>query len=159
MFMSPVIHFPDLPHVTIGIQRIGFSYQYHFHALSARRTSIAMMIELDLNTNDSEALLRHCTGCQPNSGDAHEDSRLADALQTLAFAIKDSMKAKHPLDQSAGMTDPKLLEAAVSLFGDEALACRWLSRPVRAVGGKAPSDVDVEAALALVTRLEHGFLA
>ena len=46
------------------------------------------MIELDLNTNDTEALLRHCQSFKPNSGDAREDRRLADALETLKEALQ-----------------------------------------------------------------------
>lgn len=54
-----------------------------------------MLIELDLNTNESESLLRHCTDFQPASVDCREDSRLAEVLEALAFAIEDSMDAKH----------------------------------------------------------------
>ncbi|MGP5108175.1 EamA family transporter [Pseudomonas helleri] len=50
-----------------------------------------MLIELDLNINNTEALLHHCLDFQPRSGDPREDSRLADALEALASAIKDSM--------------------------------------------------------------------
>jgi hypothetical protein len=46
------------------------------------------MIELDLNTNDAEALLRHAKGHVPNAGDPREDARLADALVDLADAIE-----------------------------------------------------------------------
>ncbi|WP_415761607.1 hypothetical protein [Pseudomonas sp. CP4] len=52
-----------------------------------------MLIELELNRNDAEALLRHCDAYEPNSGDYREDSRLADALETLASAIRESMIA------------------------------------------------------------------
>ncbi|WDM57699.1 hypothetical protein K4A76_14575 [Pseudomonas sp. NEEL19] len=46
-----------------------------------------MHIELDLNQNDAEALLRHCQTHKPASGDAREDRRLEDALQALAEAL------------------------------------------------------------------------
>lgn len=43
-----------------------------------------MRIELDLNTNDAEALLRHAQSFNPETGDAREDRRLSDALRELA---------------------------------------------------------------------------
>lgn len=46
-----------------------------------------MMIELDLNTNDLEALLRHCQNFVPASGDSREDRRLTDALEALREAL------------------------------------------------------------------------
>lgn len=49
-----------------------------------------MLIELDLNQNDKDALLRHCQSYIPASGDAREDRRLADALEALAQAIEDA---------------------------------------------------------------------
>jgi hypothetical protein len=51
------------------------------------------MIELDLNSNDAEALLRHAEGHVPNTGDAREDARLADALADLAEAIRRSFNS------------------------------------------------------------------
>tara|TARA_R110000796_G_scaffold13607_5_gene43889 strand:+ start:3639 stop:3800 length:162 start_codon:yes stop_codon:yes gene_type:complete len=51
------------------------------------------MIKLNLNNNDAEALLRHAEGHVPNTGDAWEDARLADALADLAEAIKTSFNA------------------------------------------------------------------
>lgn len=48
---------------------------------------ILKMITLDLNTNDSEALLHHCRTFTPASDDVRENSRLADALEELANAI------------------------------------------------------------------------
>lgn len=112
-----------------------------------------MLIELELNVNDAEALLRHSLGYQPNSGDRREDSRLTDALDTLAATIRDAMSK----DDSREPVDPTLLEAATRLFDDKALAVEWLSRPKRALGGKRPTDVDLEEALNLIARLEHGF--
>lgn len=47
-----------------------------------------MLVDLDLNYNDLEALLRHCRDHAPRSGDAREDRRLMDALETLAEAIE-----------------------------------------------------------------------
>jgi hypothetical protein len=46
-----------------------------------------MYVELDLNLNDLEALLRHCHAFIPSSGDKREDRRLADALKALAEAL------------------------------------------------------------------------
>lgn len=45
------------------------------------------MIVFDLNTNDSEALLRHVATFRPKSGDAREDARLWDALADLRAAL------------------------------------------------------------------------
>lgn len=52
-----------------------------------------MLIQLDLNSNDRDALLRHCQQFVPSSGDAREDARLADALETLAHALEDACQA------------------------------------------------------------------
>lgn len=49
-----------------------------------------MHFELDLNHNDRDALLRHCQTFVPCSGDAREDGRLADALETLAAALSEA---------------------------------------------------------------------
>lgn len=49
-----------------------------------------MLIELDLNQNDADALLRHCRSLVPASGDAREDRRLEDALDALVEAIEAS---------------------------------------------------------------------
>lgn len=46
-----------------------------------------MLIQFDLNQNDLDALLRHCQSFQPDSGDAREDRRLADALEVVAEAL------------------------------------------------------------------------
>lgn len=46
-----------------------------------------MHIELDLNQNDAEALLRHCAEHKPGTGDRREDSRLRDALEALREAL------------------------------------------------------------------------
>jgi len=116
-----------------------------------------MLIELELNTNDAESLLQHCTSYHPSSGDCGEDSGLSDAMGALAFAIRDTMNEKHLSDRSMEMIDPRLLEAATSLFGDKALAINWLSKPRQGLGGKSSLDVDIEEALALIGRLEHGF--
>lgn len=51
-----------------------------------------MHIQLDLNHNDLDALLRHCREFVPGSGDAREDSRLADALESLAAALEDALQ-------------------------------------------------------------------
>lgn len=46
-----------------------------------------MLVELDLNTNDLEALLRHARGFHPEI-DARERQRLIDALDQLADALE-----------------------------------------------------------------------
>ncbi|MDH0574219.1 hypothetical protein N7668_23595 [Pseudomonas fulva] len=53
-----------------------------------------MMIEFDLNTNDAEALLRHCQGFVPATGDPREDRRLQDALEALQEALEKASKAR-----------------------------------------------------------------
>lgn len=64
-----------------------------------------MLIELELNINDTEALLRHCADYQPDSGDFREDSRLAEALEALMLAIKDSMSAERSSHQALEMIE------------------------------------------------------
>jgi hypothetical protein len=112
-----------------------------------------MLIELELNINDAEALLRHCDAYKPSSGECREDSRLRDALETLASAIREGMGMKESMES----VDPRLLGAAINLFGDTALALNWLSKPVQALGGKRPLDAHIEEALALLGKLAHGF--
>tara|TARA_R110001592_G_scaffold308117_1_gene582118 strand:- start:259 stop:504 length:246 start_codon:yes stop_codon:yes gene_type:complete len=51
------------------------------------------MIELDLNNNDAEALLRHAEEYVPNTSDARENARLTDALADLAEAIRRSFNS------------------------------------------------------------------
>ena len=51
-----------------------------------------MHIQLDLNYNDRDALLRHCQAFVPDSGDAREDAHLADALEALAAALEEGSK-------------------------------------------------------------------
>ena len=55
-----------------------------------------VLVELDLNINDLEALLRHAQEFQPASGDAREDRRLRDALDTLVHALKESVSDGEP---------------------------------------------------------------
>lgn len=55
--------------------------------------------------------------------------------------------------------NPALREAAVRAFGNEARAMRWLTTPVRALGGKSPADADLKEALDLLARVDHGFSA
>ncbi|MEB0222995.1 hypothetical protein [Pseudomonas sp. 10S4] len=50
------------------------------------------MIVFDLNTNDSEALIRHVEEFRPAWGDAREDSRLRDALLELREALVSHLK-------------------------------------------------------------------
>jgi len=45
-----------------------------------------MLVQLDLNHNDRDTLLRHCQTFRPDTGDAREDARLADALDALEEA-------------------------------------------------------------------------
>lgn len=52
------------------------------------------MIAFDLNTNDAEALLRHCEQFTPQSDDAREDRRLEDALLTLAEALRAHLESE-----------------------------------------------------------------
>ncbi len=49
------------------------------------------------------------------------------------------------------MIDPGLLEDAIGLFHDRALAINWLSRPVRAFACKRLLDVQIDEALVLIT--------
>lgn len=95
---------------------------------------------------------KHCCVIAMPMSDYREDSRLADALETLASAIRESMNK-----ESMEPVDPRLLDAAITLFGDTALALSWLFKPIRALGGKRPLDVEIEEALELIGRLEHGF--
>lgn len=46
-----------------------------------------MHIELDLNQNGLETLLRHCQSFTPASNDSREDGRLSDALEALTEAL------------------------------------------------------------------------
>lgn len=92
-----------------------------------------MLIELDLNFNDAQALLRHCTEHQPISQDAREDARLGDALETLAAAIEDAMNSGRASPELQAI-DPQLINAAIALFGNQATAIKWLSQPLKALG-------------------------
>lgn len=47
-----------------------------------------MHVDFDLPRNDCEALLRHCAGHVPSSGDVREDARLRDALAALQEALR-----------------------------------------------------------------------
>lgn len=48
-----------------------------------------MLIDLELNINDCEALLRHAREFQPNSDDdVRENRRLRDALEELVDALE-----------------------------------------------------------------------
>lgn len=55
-----------------------------------------MLVELDLNFNDLEALLRHAQAFQPASGDAQEYRRLRDALDTLVDALEQGATGGEP---------------------------------------------------------------
>ncbi|WP_238739539.1 MULTISPECIES: antitoxin Xre/MbcA/ParS toxin-binding domain-containing protein [Pseudomonas] len=116
-----------------------------------------MLIEFDLNHNDAQALLHHCAEHQPSSEDFRENARLREALETLAEAINDAMSPREASPESSETIDPRVLDAAMALFGDEKSAVDWLSKPLRALGSKRPRDVSVEHALTLLARIEHGF--
>lgn len=57
---------------------------------STLTTEFHMLIEIDLNQNDSDALLRHCLTFNPKTDDPREDQRLRDALETLADALREA---------------------------------------------------------------------
>lgn len=116
-----------------------------------------MLIEFELNTAGAEALLRHCTDHQSILEDSRDSSCLVEALEVLAFAIKDAMTANRVSHATKVTIDPQLLEASKGLFGDEAKALEWLSRPLRALRYKAPIDAPTEETLMLIRRLENGF--
>lgn len=48
-------------------------------------------IQLALNRNDRDARLRHCQEFVPETGDAREDARLAEALKALIDALEDAL--------------------------------------------------------------------
>ena len=52
------------------------------------------MIELDLNTNDAEALLRHCESYVPADDDPREKRRLKAALETLREALVEHFRTE-----------------------------------------------------------------
>lgn len=116
-----------------------------------------MLIELDLNHNDAQALLHHCKEHQPSSDDFRENARLREALETLAEAINDAMSPSEESPESSEAIDPRLLDAAVAIFGDKKSAVDWLSKPLRVLGAKRPRDVHIDDALTLLARIEHGF--
>ncbi|MBI6768640.1 MULTISPECIES: antitoxin Xre/MbcA/ParS toxin-binding domain-containing protein [Pseudomonas syringae group] len=116
-----------------------------------------MLIEFDLNLNDAQALLHHCTEHLPSSNDFRENARLKEALETLAEAINDAMSQKEASHESSETTDPRVLDAAMAIFGEKKSAVVWLSTPLKALGGKRPRDVPIEQALTLLARIENGF--
>ena len=65
----------------------------------------------------------------------------------------------HLEDVKVKKGNPKLREAAIRVFGDESLAEHWLTTPLHALAEKSPVDADIEDALDLLVRLEHGFFA
>ncbi|WP_414885813.1 hypothetical protein [Pseudomonas chlororaphis] len=58
------------------------------------QTDMPMHIQLDLNQNDLEALLRHCKAYEPESDDARENQRLSDALQALEEALQEASTSR-----------------------------------------------------------------
>lgn len=50
-----------------------------------------MHIHFDLNRSDCDALQRHCQEFVPDSGDAREDVRLAEALEALIAALEGAL--------------------------------------------------------------------
>ncbi|MDH0302277.1 MULTISPECIES: antitoxin Xre/MbcA/ParS toxin-binding domain-containing protein [unclassified Pseudomonas] len=116
-----------------------------------------MLILLDLNVNDAEALLRHCKEHQPNSDDFREDARVREALETLETALDNAMRSSLGNGELKEAIAPRLLDAAAELFGDQNLAIDWLSRPLRVLGQKRPIDLPVQDAIELIGRLENGY--
>lgn len=53
------------------------------------------MIEFDLNTNDSETLLRHCESFVPESDDPREKRRLLAGLEALRVALIEHLSQDH----------------------------------------------------------------
>lgn len=59
----------------------------------------------------------------------------------------------------------EVLDAAKCLYsGDLDAATRWMSRPVQALGGKAPAAMvttrlETDTVIEFIRRLEHGFVA
>lgn len=59
----------------------------------------------------------------------------------------------------------EVLDAANSLFScDPDAALQWMTRPVKAFGGKAPAAMittrlETDTVIEFIRRLEHGFLA
>lgn len=68
-----------------------------------------------------------------------------------------------PPDQQARYLE--VLDAAKRLYsGDIDAAMHWMSRPVKAFGGKAPdamvtTRLETDMAIELIRRLDHGFVA
>lgn len=68
-----------------------------------------------------------------------------------------------PPDQQARYLE--VLDAAKRLYsGDIDAAMHWMSRPVKAFGGKAPATMvttrlETDMAIELIRRLDHGFVA
>lgn len=68
-----------------------------------------------------------------------------------------------PPDQQARYLE--VLDAAKRLYGgDIDAAIHWMSRPVKAFGGKAPAAMiatrlEADTAIEFIRRLEHGFVA
>ncbi|MGX1181570.1 putative toxin-antitoxin system antitoxin component (TIGR02293 family) [Pseudomonas sp. IAP-CY TE4608] len=96
---------------------------------------------------------------------AEMDLSLSDILeQALAEAVAPRQNGRLDIDdfhaemsRSMAGADPALLAAAIGLFGNDALAVKWLTTPARALGGRRPVDADVQEALDVLGRLEHGF--
>lgn len=53
------------------------------------------MIEFDLNTNDCEALLRHCESFVPEGDDPREKRRLLAGLEALREALIEYLTQDH----------------------------------------------------------------
>lgn len=59
-----------------------------------KRMTIAL--DLQLSTNDAEALWHHCQDFKPASGDAREDRRLESALDALRDALRGQLMPEQP---------------------------------------------------------------
>jgi len=104
--------------------------------------------------------------------DFHDDNNaiLLDVLWTVIMRYEETAPEFSEFNENlAKMEDEesvryaKVLVAAVSLFGNEQQALRWLKEPVRALGNKRPidmlsNDANAEAVLNVIGRLEHGVI-
>ena len=57
----------------------------HLYSVGEKMT---IALDLQLSSNDAEALLRHAESFKASSGDAREDRRLEAALETLRDALR-----------------------------------------------------------------------
>ena len=87
------------------------------------------------------------------------EKALAEAVSQRQQEI---WKIDPPMVEATSSTediDPVLLVAATGLFGDEATAVRWLTRPNSPLGHKRLVNADHQEILAAIARLSNGFCA